>query len=271
MDERKIQEAMDACRPGSDDLHLPELKPLADSLPSDPARQVAFARVQRLDVRLGAAVRDVAVPEGLAARILGRIETASTSACGLAPAARMARSETGGVTEISKPIASNRRKWIARVAAVAAAVAVTATMWALWPRHESLSRDRLLAQSAGWHSQLIASAGWTRLPPHEMLRDYPLSAAVRAGAERWLDASDAVGQDAVAYELATPAGRRATLFVIPARDAVAGATPPLTPQSSTGGVMIGCWQSQGMVYVLVVEGDERSYQSLLDASPQPLA
>ncbi len=40
---------------------------------------------------------------------------------------------------------------------------------------------------------------------------------------------------------------------------------PLTPpQSSTGGVMIGCWQSQGMVYVLVVEGDERSYQSLLD-------
>ncbi len=46
---------------------------------------------------------------------------------------------------------------------------------------------------------------------------------------------------------------------------------PLNPQSSTGGVMIGCWQSQGMVYVLVVEGDERTYQRLLDTSPQPLA
>ncbi len=271
MDERTIHEAMDAFRPGSDDLHLPELKPLADSLPSDPSRQVEFARVQRLDARLGAAVRDVAVPEGLAARILGRIETAATSACGLAPEATVVAKDSTSAADDSQRSASNRRRWVARVAAVAAAVALTATVWALWPRHAPLSRDRLLAQSAGWHSQLIASAGWTRLPPHEMLRDYPLSAAVRAGAARWLDASDAVGQDAVAYELATPAGRRATLFVIPASETVAGAAAPLTPQSSTGGVMIGCWQSQGMVYVLVVEGDERSYQSLLDASPQPLA
>ncbi len=31
--------------------------------------------------------------------------------------------------------------------------------------------------------------------------------------------------------------------------------------------MIGCWQGQGVVYVLVVEGDERSYKNLLKAAP----
>jgi hypothetical protein len=164
----------------------------------------------------------------------------------------------------------SRRKWFMRVAAVAATVAVAAGVWAFWPRHQALSQDRLLAASGGWHSQLSASAGWTRLPPHEMLRDYPLPVALRAGADRWIDASDCVGRDAVAYDLSS-AGRRATLFVIPSTTAVAGAAPPAAPQSSTGGVMIGCWQSQGMVYVLVVEGDERTYQSLLDAAPPPLA
>ena len=36
--------------------------------------------------------------------------------------------------------------------------------------------------------------------------------------------------------------------------------------------MIGCWQSGGMVYVLVVEGDARAYESLVRPSArQPFA
>ena len=35
--------------------------------------------------------------------------------------------------------------------------------------------------------------------------------------------------------------------------------------------MIGCWQTGELVYVLVVEGDERAYRSLLDEAGPPLA
>jgi hypothetical protein len=34
---------------------------------------------------------------------------------------------------------------------------------------------------------------------------------------------------------------------------------------------ISAWQSQGLVYVLVVEGDERAYRRFLNPGRQPLA
>jgi hypothetical protein len=47
--------------------------------------------------------------------------------------------------------------------------------------------------------------------------------------------------------------------------------PPAVPQSSTGGRSIGAWQTGDLVYVLVVEADERHYQRLIKSTSAPLA
>src|SRR5206468_10251735 len=97
--------------------------------------------------------------------------------------------------------------------------------------------------------------------------NHPMPAAIVAPSSRWTDVSGMIDASAVAYDLNTAGGPRAMLFVVRNAEIDADTAPPVSPQSSTGGMMIGCWQSQGLVYVLVVEGDERSYKSLLKAVP----
>ena len=74
--ERGIVEAIDACRPGSNDLDAPEMNDLARRLKEDRRIAAAFESLQRWDVRVGNAVGDVPVPEGLQARILARLMSA---------------------------------------------------------------------------------------------------------------------------------------------------------------------------------------------------
>ena len=51
MDHRKLDEMIDACRPGSDDIGLPELSPLADRIEGDPDLDDRYGRTQRLDAQ----------------------------------------------------------------------------------------------------------------------------------------------------------------------------------------------------------------------------
>ena len=75
---------------------------------------------------------------------------------------------------------------------------------------------------------------------------------------------------AVAYDLPSRGGK-ATLYV--ANRTVAG-LPPFPPQRepalSTGGNFAAAWQSDGLLYVLVVKGDAQTYPEYLDRSPGPL-
>ena len=70
----EIRDAIESCRPGSDDLGLPEMAPLAQALSADAALRASFNRIQRLDRRIVAATRDVPVPAGLAERVLARLQ-----------------------------------------------------------------------------------------------------------------------------------------------------------------------------------------------------
>jgi hypothetical protein len=75
MDHRKLDEMIDACRPGSEDIGLPGLSPLADRIEGDPDLHDRYQRTQRLDARLVRAIDDVAVPAGLRERILARLDS----------------------------------------------------------------------------------------------------------------------------------------------------------------------------------------------------
>ncbi len=270
-------EAMDACRSGHehDDLSAPELAPLAESLAADPTARRAFDRLQRLDGRIRAAVCDVAAPAGLNERILKRVREscAAPATNSGAPPATVEVAPAGPVevmpAEVVPPAARrvSRRTWW--VAALAASALVAASAVWFWPEHKPLTAAMLVEKGGEWFSQVWNANAWKALPPGERgLVNYPPSIAVRSAANRYADVTEIVGEKACVYDVSV-GNRRAVLFVIPSDDPVADFTPPPRPQSSTLGLMIGCWQSQGMVYVLVVDGQQQDYQRLIAPVPQP--
>jgi hypothetical protein len=284
MDQSEMREAMDAYRAGSDDLDLPELIQVSEALAADPVARRVFDRIQRFDKRIAAAAHDVPVPSGLAERILARLPSSSEP---VTNGFRVAESAAATATQSAAPptspaavspaavsvaAAPSRRRFSKRawsLAGLAASLFIAVGLVAFWPPHKPLSASTLIGSSGDWYAQLANGTSWQKVAGHGGdLAMYPPANAVRVRPQRWSNVSSLVGEDAVVYDL-TMAGHRAMLFVIPNDDPVAGPTPPLTPPSSTGGLMIGCWQSQGMVYVLVVEGDERVYQNLIDSSAQP--
>jgi hypothetical protein len=97
-------------------------------------------------------------------------------------------------------------------------------------------------------------------------RDYPFSRYVyRLPRTTWrpiygfLNRNDLNG---VAFDLMLR-GNTATLYVVPARVGQLPTSPPLRLGMATGGRAIVPWQENGMLYVLVVHGDERTYLSFI--------
>ena len=78
MQERKFQESIDACRPGSDDLRMPEMAHLAKRVAEDPKTCGEYERAQRLDATIGKVFQDVPVPDGLSARLLASLAASAS-------------------------------------------------------------------------------------------------------------------------------------------------------------------------------------------------
>jgi hypothetical protein len=280
----EIRDAIESCRPRSDDLSLPEMVGLSETLSAEPALRATFDRIQRFDQKIAAATCDVPVPGGLAERVLARLPVQEASADPShsereAPDVAMPAVETAvglaatlqaaadfadvAVLPTLAPIRRRISRRTSSLAAIGACALVAAALVAFWRPHTPLSANDLIAQSGDWAAQLWDRATWMANGSAK----YPFSSAVRAQALAWTDVSSIVGEDAIAYDISI-GGHRAALFVIPSSDFVANPAPPAQPQSSTGGQMIGCWQTGGMVYVLVVEGDARAYQNLIRPSVQ---
>src|SRR5688572_10680083 len=73
----RYREQIDACRPGSDDLALPALAELAGAVESDRALADVFARSQRFDRAVSAAMHDVPLPAGLLERLEAKVAEAA--------------------------------------------------------------------------------------------------------------------------------------------------------------------------------------------------
>jgi hypothetical protein len=100
--------------------------------------------------------------------------------------------------------------------------------------------------------------------------DFPISADIARFANvRWRRVESFANGEAVAYDLPSRRGK-ATLYV--ANRTVAGLPPfpPPLPSLSTGGNSAAAWQSGGLLYVLVVQGDAQTYTDYLDRSQGPL-
>jgi hypothetical protein len=100
-------------------------------------------------------------------------------------------------------------------------------------------------------------------PPAE----FPISGDLRPFSKiRWRRVKQFLGGDAVAYDLPAYSGK-ATLYVF--RHSVTGlpSSPPNSPDQNTGGTLVAAWESGGLVYVLVVQGNDRDYAKYFNRGP----
>ena len=140
---REILEAMESCRPGSDDLFDPALAPLVEVLTLDANLADRFRQQQHVDAAVASAFRDVAVPDGLAERLLGRLaeahKEATAEAALVGPMAEIARQGLAPVAAATvTAIAAARqrrvlsRRWLAVAAAALSTAAVFLTAAWVW-------------------------------------------------------------------------------------------------------------------------------------------
>jgi len=96
---------------------------------------------------------------------------------------------------------------------------------------------------------------------------YPLDRAIRAVPRRWTQLATGYDRRTLVYDLTPPGRDFAFAFCIPIRGRPCGLPllPPATPFSTTGGIAMGAWQTQDMVYVLAVQGGQNRYQTFMNS------
>ena len=74
-----LNEAIDACRPGSDDASQPEMRALAEAIDHDEQTRRHYNQCQQLDASIGRVMREpIEPPAGLADRLLAAIQENAT-------------------------------------------------------------------------------------------------------------------------------------------------------------------------------------------------
>lgn len=254
------EEALEACRPGSDDLASePELQALAAAVAAQADLEERFERLQRLDTQLAAAFQEVPVPADLADRLLADCSAAAQAA---------PRPTLGKQAFRHGP----RRLW----AALGTLATAAAVLWAVWlgaSGRPALSKEALVQEA---HRQFAAAVGdrsSQTLLESPAPEAYPLSSELRRGlSTRWRWIGDFLGYSGVAYDLVGPDQTKATLYVLRG-DALALPTLPSSePEQSaaTGQCSVTAWQTEGLVYVLIVDGGPHRYQQFLDLPRGPV-
>lgn len=269
----QILEALQACRPGSDDLAEPEMAGLAARLAESAELDELRGRLQRLDVTLADAFHDVPVPEGLEARVLARLAEAQAGGVEpqhavASPSAVASQPASPGVPGRSRPRLWRDRRWLLAGAALAASILILLLQG--MPRTKGVSEEQFLTAAIAHFKQ--DREGAAGLSAGSSAREgYPLSPALPWQGLR-INPRDVDGfpRDllldlrGVAYDVMGPEGVVATLYVV---DGSVGLTlegePPAEPMHSTGQCCVVAWQEGPLVYVLVIVGEGDVYQWLL--------
>ena len=267
---------------------------MAHRLERDPEAQSAYQRVQKWDAAVTAAMEQVTVPAGLAERILDRLKAASSQTARQAPCGPLENAITSslkaadpaptggdvgldtvqldmvklGPVESDQAAPESRRRWSRRQAlavgsSLAAALLVAAFVGIFWQPRTSSPVEKIADE---WMQQLGPAWQSIQRAPH----DFPVSSAVVASPTAWQRVGNVATGRGVAYQLRNAQALAATLFVVKLSVAGLPPSPPVSPQSTTGGKAIGYWQFGGLLYVLVVEGDERSYREFVNSVRSPL-
>lgn len=234
----ELLEAMEACRPGSDDLAEADMALLAAAMAGRRDLEDRFARLQKADVAIAGAIQDVAVPGDLGSRLFSQIP----------PNVRVN--------------AVGRRRALAwSLCGIAALLLVGVASWALWPSQSvsDYTPMAVLEEAIGFFERTAPGSG-TELSQTAPPEAFAFSRFVRPGRSvLWHSIDGMLNEKGVAYEWAGASGSRAVLYVFQVTVAGVAGEPPQRPMHGTGNCAASVWHEGGLLYVLVVRGGQPAY------------
>jgi negative regulator of sigma E activity len=247
-----IREQMDACRPDSDDLHLPEhaadLAELLAGLRESAEVRARWEQSQHEGRMIRGAMQDVSLPAGLEARLLAAVH--ASQAVPLAGVEQAVREEPLSEDVSTAPAPANRRRWFMRVAGGLAGTAALVLVGVLaiqsFTRTEpEITRDELASRAEEWLGSVdvrsMVKSSRAMAPP--------------GGVNGTVIGSSSISTSQgtiTAYSVRLREGS-ATLLVIPtSRQYPVNALPYSTITGISGGLKVGAWQRAGVLYVIAV-------------------
>lgn len=221
-----------------------------------------------LDACLTRTFRDVAVPEGLAERLLAGLAVDSPDGGADLPVCRTHRSLSG-----RQECLPHYRRWLLLAGGLAAAAAaIILAVWLGGRGGESISEESARNEAIRLFDADAGQPG-SALPAANATTDYPISSYVRSfPAPTWRHVRDFLGCSGVVYNLSVQPGARAALYVV-ACDNAAGLDPSPAKdgfRSASSRCCASAWQENGLLYVLVVEGEQSNYQQYLNPPSSPV-
>lgn len=264
----RIIEALEACRPGSDDLSQPPMAPLARQMALLPELADLRERLQQTDQAIGEAFQRVEVPPGLAAQILSRLapkaeQSLEDTPLPEAPVVGAPGRAAGGWR--AQPGATGRRRWLVAFGGLlAAAACLLVALLLRSPPAANITLEQLLQEAIAFSQAEGHALGTPFALGAPAPGGFPLPKALPVGdcAIWWRYVRGLLNSDGVAYQIVSPGGVRATLYVIRQNPPGVGAVPPDRPMLATGMRAAAVWQEGDLLYVLVVEGESRDYERL---------
>ncbi|MFN0016802.1 MAG: twin-arginine translocation signal domain-containing protein [Pirellulaceae bacterium] len=243
MNERPtIREQMDACRPDSDDLHLPEhaadLAELTAGVRENGPVRAQFELSQQVDRVVRGAMQEVSLPVGLEARLLAAVQ---------------AESAPIGNPVVLAPAAVNRRSFLKVAGGLTAAAAlvlvgVLALNW-FKPAEQPITKDQLASQVQDWLGNVDVKTMVQATKPTPA----PGGVLGNVAASRTFSSRQGT---ITAYLVIRGKGVSATLLAIPtSRPFPVGASPYTKVSGMSGGWVVGAWQKDGVLYVIAVTDD----------------
>lgn len=209
------------------------------------------------DEKLATALLDVPVPEGLAQRLLERLDKEE-------PAVRGEEATPG------------RHRWVLSrssflVLGLSLAASVLVAVWLGMHRGEAVSPQFALDEAIRWFDAGTDQRG-TLLAERPAPADYPFSQAVfQVRAVRWRPVDGFLDRQGVIYDLPGPAGTAASLYVVEAETATEFDAAPAVYPFTTAGCCASAWREGRLLYVLVVQGNPATYRAYLNLPRGPVA
>ncbi len=249
-----IREQMDACRPDSDDLFLPEhaadLAELQAACRDRAEVRAQFEHSQQDGRVIRGAMQDVVLPVGLEARLLAAVQAAQAQPlAGVQQAVR----EDSSAANIQVVPAKKSRRWFSTTVVGSLASMAALVLLGVWgiqslTRNEQpITRDQLASQVQDWLQSVdvktMTKPTKTVVLPRGVLGSVTGSSSItsRQG-------------PVTAYSVKLRGGgSNATVLAIPtSREYPVSATPYSTVPGISGGWNVGAWQQDRILYIIAV-------------------
>jgi len=222
------------------------------------------------DEKLAAALHDVPVPAGLAQRLLERL---ASEPAGQVPGLGE-ESDPAVVLAAASRVPRWSRQWfVAGSGLLAVAAGLLLAVWLVLPRNEALAEAFVLDEAIRSFDAEADPAGQL-LAKQPAPVTYPFSFTVLpVRGVRWRPLTGGVfsGHGGIVYHLPGPAGAHGILYVVDAGPSKGFSALPARHPFTTGGCCASAWQENGLLYVLVVQGDPATYRAFLNLPHGPVA